>query len=294
MRAKDLRQQDLIDYAVGRSQAGNAPATIYKMLVYFHAALERALMQGKIPVSTGWQFKGIGKKLSGIIGQVKRERQDVFSPEQIQPILGSTSNKKHRAIFEILLHTGMRKGELNKLVWGDVKDGVVTIRAEISKTYTRSIVPLNKYSAGAFDVLRSLNPRATEEERILDYSLARRSWGDKEMRKACDACGAPYGSTLRVDDENPAGGAGWHTWRHTFITHATTGAWIPESVVRALTGHVRNGNGRDAHAGYIHPTPENLATAIERWTMWYEATLPVQPLKIDDALTTHLLAEVTH
>jgi integrase len=289
MMAKDLTRQALIDYAVKRFQAGNRPATIHKILVYFHAAVEMAVMREKIPARVEWKFKKLGKELSDRIGTIKNERKYVFTPEQIQTVISRTSNSKHRAVFEILLHTGMRKGELNKMVWGDIQNGFAVLRAEITKTHQRRIVPLNKYALAGFAELRRLNPLATEKERILDYAIDRRSWGEKQMKAACKAAGAPYGSNLKVDDEHPDGGAGYHTFRHTFISHATLSAWVPESLVRAMTGHTDNGKAKDAHQGYIHATPENLMKGIERWTMWYESTLPAQPQKIDNTLTQPLL-----
>jgi integrase len=289
MMAKDLTRQALIDYAVKRFQAGNRPATIHKIMVYFHKAVLVAVMQEKIPARVEWKFKGLGKELSDLIGSIKNERKYVFTPAQIQAVFNSTSNLKHRAIFEILFHTGMRKGELAKMVWGDIQNGFAVLRAEITKTHQRRVVPLNRYSLAAFAELRKLNPLATDAERILDYPLDRRSWGEKQMKKACEAAGAPYGSNLKIDDEHPDGGAGYHTFRHTFISHATLSAWVPESLVRAMTGHTDNGKAKDAHQGYIHATPENLMKGIERWTMWYESTLPAQPQKIDNTLTQPLL-----
>jgi integrase len=289
MMAKNLTRQALIDYAILRFQNGNSPATIHKIVVYFHAAVSMAVMQEKIPAQVEWKFKNIGKELSNRIGSIKRERQYVFTPQQIQAALNSTSNPKHRAIFEILTHTGMRKGELNKMVWGDIQNGFAILRAEITKTHKRRVVPLNKYALAAFEELRKLNPLASDAERILDYAIDRRSWGEKPMRKACEAARAPNGSNLRIDDEHPDGGAGYHAFRHTFISHATLSAWIPESLVRAITGHTDNGKGKDAHQGYIHATPENLMKGIEIWTKWYESTLPAQPEKIDDTLTHPML-----
>jgi integrase len=270
--AKDLTNQMLIDFVLEKGKK-NAPATVAKALVYLKAAVRKAVRAKKIPVTTEFAFDGI--KIGQLLGDVNRPREFVLTPEQYRGLIENAPNEKYRSIFEILAHTGMRKGELNGITWGDVdlEKGVVTLRPEITKTSQAREVPLNIHASGAFR--RVMGRWAKDKDKTSEkvFGFAKKTWGGKVLQQTCEKAGIPYGSN--------SGGFGYHTFGHSFITHSELDAWVPPAIVRAITGHTSDKS--DAHNNYVHPTPENLRRGINQWTQWWDANV-VTRKNVDDTL----------
>jgi len=268
--AKDLTNQMLIDFVLEKGKK-NAPATVAKALVYLKAAVKKAVRAKKIPVTTEFAFDGI--KIGQLLGDVNRPREFVLTPEQYRSLIENAPNEKYRSIFEILAHTGMRKGELNGITWGDVdlEKGVVSLRPEITKTSQARGVPLNIHASAAFR--RVMGRWAKDKASGKVFGFAKKTWGGKVLQQTCEKAGIPYGSN--------SGGFGYHTFRHSFITHSELDAWVPPAIVRAITGHTSDKS--DAHNNYVHPTPENLRRGINQWTQWWDAKVATRK-NVDDTL----------
>ena len=104
--------------------------------------------------------------------------------------------------------------------------------------------------------------------------IRRPNWGDKRLAKACADSGLKFGANN--------GGIGFHTFRHSFVSHMEQDAWVPVSICAAIVGHQLGELG--AHAVYQHPTPENLQRAMDKFTEWFDGNVSAQN-KFDDSLT---------
>jgi len=267
MMAKNLTQQGIIDFILEKGKTC-APATVEKVIVYFRAAIKKAVRSRKIPAACEWAFDGI--KIGQLLGAVNRPREFVLTPEQYRGLLENAPNEKYRAIFTILIHSAARKGEINSITWEDVdlENRLMTLRAEITKTDQPREVPLNKYAVEAFRTL--LQGATPTDEKVLGY--AKKSWGMKEIEKACEKAGIPFGSNQ--------GGVGYHTFRHSWISNAENEALIHPTITRAIAGHTPDR--KDSHLNYVHTKIEHKRRGMDIWTKWWDDKV-AQPI-IDNAL----------
>jgi len=108
----------------------------------------------------------------------------------------------------------MRKGELNGITWGDVdlEKDVVTLRAEITKASQTREVPLNIHASGAFRRVMGRWVKTEDKASVKVFGFAKNIWDGKVLQQTCEKAGIPYGSN--------SGGLGYHTFRHSFITHS--------------------------------------------------------------------------
>jgi integrase len=159
----------------------------------------------------------------------------------------------------------MRKGELNGITWGDVdlEKDVVTLRAEITKASQTREVPLNIHASGAFRRVMGRWVKTEDKASVKVFGFAKNIWDGKVLQQTCEKAGIPYGSN--------SGGLGYHTFRHSFITHSELDARVPPAIVRAVTGHTSDK--RDDHNNYVHPTTENLRRGIDQCTQWWYANV---------------------
>ena len=266
MMAKDLTQQAIVDFILEKGKK-NAPATVAKIVTYFRAAVRKAVRARKIPASVEWCFDDI--KIGQLIGDINRPHQFVLIPRQYCDVIENAPNLKYRAIYEILIHTAIRKGELNKITFGDIKDGILTVRGEIEKTGTTREVPLNKYALAGFQMLRPKDGK--DEDKVLGYS--QKFWEMKELLYTCQALDLPFGSNR--------GGIGYHTFRHSWITNAENEALIHPGITRAIAGHTPEK--KDAHLNYVHTKLEHKVRAMNTWTSWFDENAAV-PQIVDNPL----------
>lgn len=125
---------------------------------------------------------------------------------------------------EILLYTGIRRGELFKLEWRDIdlKSGFINIRKEITKTGKGRIIPMLSNVESIFSSLVKEAKEIQETQKIFEGLESRASEFSSKFRKICDDLGW---KDLTV-----------HSLRHTFSTRADkfkVGAFAQ----KALLGH---------------------------------------------------------
>jgi integrase len=277
MQARELKQQNLIDYRVSRKNEKACAGTVQKEVIYFKAIIRRAVVNGLIPATTLMAFDGI----KPMVKKNQTMRKLVISVEEFQALLSHAPSEKYMAVFTIYFHTGLRKSELLKLRWRDVdlEKGWIHLPAEITKTGESRSVPLNEYSKAAFQSLRKERkvPCIDGSDHVVTHRgqpIRRGNWGDKALSKACERAGLSFGAN--------SNGIGFHTFRHSFVSHMEQDAWVPVSICAAIVGHQLGELG--AHAVYQHPTAENLQRAMEKFTEWFDGKVSSEN-KFDDSLT---------
>lgn len=139
----------------------------------------------------------------------------------------------------LALNTGMRRGEILKLKWSDIKNGNLTVRGEESKNSQSRIIPLNE------EAVQVLTDWSTDTEWVFPgndespLTTIKRSWA-------------------KVRTDSGLTKLRFHDLRHTFATRLLQrGADI--KTVSVLLGH------RDiaVTARYLHATDESKRKAVD-------------------------------
>jgi integrase len=185
-------------------------------------------------------------------GHVKRpkvvqEEASYLSTEQARALISAAGSSRYALLFELLVNTGLRRGEALALKWNDVDvEGRVVqvrktlarmdghlIRTEPKSRKSKRPVPL---SAAAVDVLRRVKLRTAE-----DRLKAGNKWGDSgfvfvtEAGEPCDPRNALRALHAAAGRANLPG-VGLHTLRHTAVAVMLTNG-VPISTVSRIMGH---------------------------------------------------------
>jgi integrase len=151
-----------------------------------------------------------------------------------------------RPMILVLLHTGIRRGELFSLEWRDVDldSAMLTVRGEIAKSGKTRNVPLNGVALETFKAWC----KQTDEDGLVFVSPDTGGRFDNIQSGWEAICEKAKIKGLRI-----------HDLRHTFATRClAAGADI--AVVKELLGH----QDISTTAIYLHPSEENKAAAVAR------------------------------
>ena len=129
---------------------------------------------------------------------------------------------RNRHIFDLLLNTGLRVGELCKIEFQDVRLNVLTIRAGIAKNRKERIIPLNNIALGVINKLMELRARKLgryqQNDKILGVSVRRVQKIFEELKEGVSINLTP------------------HKCRHTFATRLVNSG-VSTRIVQVLLGH---------------------------------------------------------
>jgi len=224
-----IKATDLENYQADRKREGKAESTIDQEISAAKVVINKAFLDDKVGGNVLKGFIRVKKYLTGE-NRNSNQRRPVLSPVEFLRLEESASLRL-KPILRAGYETGMREGEILKLKWGMVslKDGVINLPKEITKTHKDRAIPISDELAGVLDRL----PRGIKE----DYPVF--PFKGKEihdigavMRKACNGTKIVYGRSK---------GEGFisHNLRRTFYTDARK-ADVQESVIKEITGHARN------------------------------------------------------
>lgn len=224
---------------------------------------------------------GDGAVRDGLLGNnpfvaVRRPRVTVrearfLTAEQVHRLLVAAQRSRYRPLFELLVHTGLRRGEALGLAWADVDLAERTLRvrgtliriegelrvAEPKSAKSRRTVPI---SEPALEVLRQIRQRThTERRRAEDLWVESGFVFVTEIGEPCDPRNALRALTASA---RAAGlpGTGLHTLRHSaaslMLSHG-----VPISVVSQILGHSGIAITVDV---YGHVSPDVSRDALDR------------------------------
>lgn len=154
-------------------------------------------------------------------------------------------NKKFSRQVEILLYTGMRRGELFKLEWRDIDliNGFINIRKEITKTGKARPLPMLSNVRAIFENLYAEIGEPLPEDKIFPGIESQAGAFSGDFRAVCDELGF---KDLTV-----------HSLRHTFSTRADE-CKVGAFAQKALLGHSK----LTMTDRYTHPSKETLKENI--------------------------------
>jgi integrase len=127
------KQQRLSD--ISKRRKPTRPATVNREITTFKTIFNKAMKNGKAERNPAQGIKQLKEN---------NERDRVLTPEEYTRLLAHCPPHLN-PIFRLAYHTGMRRGEILTLRWGqvDMKEGFIRLRAEDTKTNEGRLVPLN-------------------------------------------------------------------------------------------------------------------------------------------------------
>ena len=128
LRLKKLTPAHVQGFYGDRLDAGFAPASVNKLHVVLHKALEQAV-----------EWRMVPRNVAGLAKAPKPSAMKEISPlsaEEARRLVEAARGDRLEALYVLALHTGMRQGELLALKWRDVDLENATL--SIRRTLTRS------------------------------------------------------------------------------------------------------------------------------------------------------------
>lgn len=227
----EITSWNIDQYKSERRKDGLKPATINRELTVLRSMFNRAIEWGDMtanPVN--------GVKKAKPLKADEYERESKYVPNEVFAQIVRAASPQLSAFITIARHTGMRLGEILKLVRNDVDFEKEQTYVRDTKNFNQRAVPVNAVVREALSTL----PKETEGF----FTYKNRSGVERAWRHALDRAGV---SGFRI-----------HDLRHSFITDIVTkGVDIP--TVMEITGH------RDIRMlkRYSHPTEEHKKQAVK-------------------------------
>ncbi len=155
-------------------------------------------------------------------------------------------------MYEVLVHTGLRRGELATLAWGDLSlDGPtawLTVRAENAKNKQEDSLPIRTDLAAKLRAWWHDRGSPGPRERVFNVPIALVQILDKDLKAAGIAKVDERGRTFDV-----------HGFRHTTATYLAK-AGVPP---RAAQRHMRHSDIRLTLGTYTDPSLLDDSSALE-------------------------------
>lgn len=232
---------DIVEYRNWLQNQNKAPATINRKLVILNVFYNWLVKQGIIPDNPVTDVKPV--KTNEAIAPRWLTRQEQAA---LMRAVRASGNARDEAIITLLLHTGLRVGELCRLHKEDIiigeRSGKVIVRAGKGNKYRE--VPLNK-------TVRKILLNWLEQNKTNILFPSRK--GKQLAEKSVFNIVAKYAYNARLKKVSP------HTLRHTFCKNLLD-AGIPIDRVAILAGHSK----LDITKRYTMPSEADLVEAIER------------------------------
>lgn len=195
-----------------------------------------------------------------VISGADREELVVWTPKQVAAFLDSAREDPLHYAWELLLSTGVRRGELAALRWDDIEDGVLTVR----RTYTHGLetkwIIADRTKRGGqrriqlpndvLDMLTKVLAERTHDDGGWLVSLkANEPIGINRIEHAWNVAVEKSGLPRLT----------MHGARHTVAT-IMIARMIPGAIVARVLGHAST---RITFDTYTHPSDDHVYDAIE-------------------------------
>jgi len=182
----ELEALEIQEFYNGLGDKGLSPKTVKNIHGVFTNALKQAVK---------WQLIRTNPADHVDLPKDERREMQVFTREQAAQFMEATIYSPHKALFSLLLSSGMRPGEALGLKWGDVdmKAGRVHVQRALSKTKTGWVLrePKTARSRRAIPLPPSvMNDLKEHRAAQLEERLKTGSYNDRDLVFA-DRTGEP-------------------------------------------------------------------------------------------------------
>jgi integrase len=244
-RLRDIRRADIekfrdqrIKSICKRTKRPFRPATVNREIMLLSAVFREAFLREYVDRNP---VRGV-KPLAELNRRVR-----YLSPDEEKKLLSACALHL-RPIVVTAIHSGMRRGELLGLLWGDIDfdQRLVRVRAETSKTHKQRYIPMN-------DTLHAtLKEIAPDDDRWgADRPVFAHSDGTKKRQTVGTGFEGACKRAVIVDFH-------FHDLRHTFASRLVQ-AGVPLNRVAELLGHAD----LKMTLRYAHLAPANLVDAVK-------------------------------
>lgn len=257
----EITAEDLDKWRIKRLSENRAPSTINRQTNAIRSVFALAEKWGRVtenPLQGFGKLKEPAKLRARFLSEKEEKRlraalreRDARKREQRESNnldlqkrgsapLDDYSGKEYVDYLEpailLSMNTGLRRGELMQLTWGDITANSIHVPAEITKGNRDRHIPLNKEAREVVSKWR----QQSEGEALIPVKFLQKAW---ERVLKGDA---------RIDNFR------WHDLRHHFASMLVKNG-VPLNTVRELLGHANI----DQTIRYAHLAPEHLAEAVE-------------------------------
>jgi integrase len=186
------------------------PATVNREVTTLKTIFNKAMKNGKAERNPAQGVK---------LFKENNERDRILSPEEYSRLLAHCPAHL-KPIVKVAYLTGMRRGEILNLTWGqvDIKQGLIKLSGEDTKTNEGRLVPLNRELVEMFKAM----PRGFPQAPVFTYQGRSMAEMKRSFTNACK----------KADIEDFT----FHDLRHTFNTNAYR-AGVPIPTIMKITGH---------------------------------------------------------
>jgi|GEM_PF-124603 len=217
-----IKLTDLENYQAKRKKEEYSDSYIDQQVGAAKRMVNKAFFNDLVGGDTVKTFKRVEKLLK----KDSNARDKILSLDQFRQLMEKLPSHA-KAILATAFYTGMRKGEILKLVWDkvDMKERVIRLEATDTKDREAREIPIFDE---LYEILKTV-PKAIHDNHVFLYKG--RPIGDirTSLTNACEEVGIPYGR--KVKD-----GFVFHDLRHTFNTYMRK-AGVHDSVIMEITGH---------------------------------------------------------
>jgi integrase len=244
---------------------GHSPRTVQYIHVTLHKALKQAVDDGLIPRNATEAVRP---------PQVRKEEIRPLTAEQVKMLFEAGRGDRLESLYILAVHTGLRKGELLGLKWGDVDFEAGTLQARRMLTTAKGGPMLRAPKTKGSRRTVKLSPAALEtlsshlERQLGEIDRAGDLWGENGLIFASEF-GEPldrrYITTHRFKPLLKRAGLPkirFHDLRHMCATLLLTKNVNPK-VVSELLGHATIAITLDTYSHVLPTMQESAAAAME-------------------------------
>lgn len=258
-----LRASHVEAWVVELRDRNLAPATVRQAYTILRAVLDSAVRD-----------EALAKNPAALVARPRLEHREAafLTPAQVRLLLDASERNPFRHVFELLLHTGLRRGEALALKWTDIDFEARTIRVRGTLSWidsklvvtepktekSRRVIHMTDASAR---ILRAA--KASQAEARLRVG---RAWQDTgfvfttEIGTPRDPRGALRALKTAAKSAGLPASVGLHTLRHSAAS-TMLAAGVPLKVVSDVLGHSSVSITGDI---YGHVAPEVAADALAK------------------------------
>ena len=241
----EITRRQVEDYIAQRLREGKSPATANRELCCLKNMLRKAVDWEYIESNPAWGVKQQAEPIP---------EYEFLTEDELEAFLKAVTPSR-RALFVVAAHTGMRKGELQKLEWKDVnfnqgEKGLITLRD--TKNNETRYIPMNE---AVKEALQRHPKQLVKDEQEAKSRVCPLVFCDKEGRPFKDVRAAIEGGLERAQIDKHIR---FHDFRHTFASHLVMKG-VDLRTVAKLLGH------KDIKMTmrYTHLAPEHLQAAVD-------------------------------